>query len=151
LFFLGIVILFSSKLIPPNIGDYLKTKKGRWYLGIFTAGIIAIILVHFIPDNLYPLVFLRYIFGALLIIWLPGYSFIRAIFGLKIRFEIPKSIDTFQSIGLVLCSNLAIVPFTGLILNFTPWGIGLTSIIFGLFIFTMFFGSIALIRECQVQ
>ncbi|MHA2239104.1 MAG: DUF1616 domain-containing protein [Candidatus Hodarchaeales archaeon] len=147
LFFSGIAAMLSPKITPPNLSDYLKTKNARWYWIILILTTTTIVLVHSIPENFYPLVYLRYVFGAIFILWLPGYCFIRALFVNKNLTEITKPLDSVQNIALILSSNLVIVPITGLIINYSPWGIGLTSITFGLLVITILFATFALIRE----
>jgi uncharacterized membrane protein len=47
--------------------------------------------------------------------------------------------------------SLALVPITGLILNYTPWGIRTTPITFSILTLTIIFATAAIIMEHQTK
>lgn len=63
--------------------------------------------------------YLRYVFRGLLILYLPGYSLIEFLYPKK------KDLEILTRIALSIGLSLAIVPLTGLALNYTPFGIRL--------------------------
>jgi len=73
------------------------------------------ISVFTIPENGYPLVYLRYILGSIFILLLPGFNLIKALFP-------TREIDNVERTALSLGMSLALVPLVGLLLNYTPWG-----------------------------
>jgi uncharacterized membrane protein len=86
---------------------------------------------------------LRTIFGLPLLLFIPGYILIFALFPTK---KTDKGIDIIERIALSFGLSIAIVPLIGLILNYSPWGIRLQPILILLFIFIIGVGSIAIYR-----
>lgn len=83
----------------------------------------------------------RTILGLLLILFVPGYSLIAALFPKK------EDLGDIERIGLSFGLSIAITPLIGLILNYTPWGIRLTPILISLIAFTLIMLLIAFIRR----
>ncbi len=75
--------------------------------------------------------FLRVIFGVPVILFIPGYALIAALF--------PRAsdIDGIERVALSFGLSIAVVPLIGLALNYTPWGIRLDPIVTALVIFTI--------------
>jgi len=74
--------------------------------------------------------------GLVFVLFLPSYSLIKALFP-------TKELDNIE--------RLALVPITGLLLNYTPWGIRTTPIALSLLALTTTFATAALIREQQAK
>lgn len=139
-----------TRPLPSNIIGYLKTSSVLWYWITLATTLVAVISVFSIPESAYPIVIVRYVLGAILIIWLPGYAFIRVLFPVRlpIKFE-DKGLDTVERMALSSGMSLALVPMVGLFLNYTPWGIRLTPITLSLTALTLTFATAAVIREYQ--
>jgi len=148
LFILGATSVLSSKFMAPKLKGYVETKNVRWYWIILILS-ITLIVVFSIPENFYPLLYLRYLFGAIFILFLPGYSVIKFIFVNKNQIESQDSFYSIEKVGFILILNLTIVSITGLAVNYIIGGIGLTSITLSLMIVTILFANFALIRELQ--
>jgi uncharacterized membrane protein len=58
-----------------------------------------------------------------------------------------ENIDTIERLALSFGMSLALAPITGLILNYTPWGIRLTPVTLSLLALTVVFATAAVIRE----
>ena len=87
----------------------------------------------------------RIIFSLLLILFVPGYSLIAALF--------PKK-DDLEGIERVVLSfglSIAAAPLIGLLLNYTPFGIRLEPIIVSLSVFMIFMSTIAYIRRLKLH
>ena len=82
--------------------------------------------------------FLRSAFGLGMVLFVPGYALIAALFSGK------KDITVIERVALSFGLSIAVTPLIGLALNFTPWGIQLDSIAICLAAFT-FLGVIAAI------
>jgi hypothetical protein len=131
-----------------NLAAYLKTEQTLWYWATLATTITTAIATFTIPENYYPLVYIRYVLGTIFVLWLPGYSFIKALFPLKSSAKSSeKSLDAIERIALGLGMSLALVPIVGLLLNYTPWGIRLTPIVLSLSGLTIVFATVAVIRE----
>ncbi|NMB79772.1 MAG: DUF1616 domain-containing protein [Methanomicrobiales archaeon] len=75
--------------------------------------------------------FLRVIFGIPLVLFIPGYALIAALF------PAAKDLDGIERVALSFGLSIAVVPLTGLALNYSPWGIRLDPIIICLSILTI--------------
>ena len=87
---------------------------------------------------------LRIIFGGLLILFIPGYSLIAALF--------PKNsdLDGIERTALSFGLSIAVTPLIGLILNYTPFGVRLEPILISVSAFTIVMSIIAYIRRFKL-
>lgn len=135
-----------------NLTAYLKTEQALWYWITIALSAATTAVVFTIPENSYPLVYLRYVLGTIFVLWLPGYTFIKALFPAEPPIKkSEKSLDTIVRVALSLGMSLALVPIVGLLLNYTPWGIRLTPIVLSLLALTVVFATAAVIREHQTK
>jgi len=74
--------------------------------------------------------FLRVLFGIPVILFMPGYTLIAALF------PGTKDIDGIERVALSFGLSIAIAPLVGLALNYTPWGIRLDPIVVSLTLLT---------------
>jgi len=125
-----------------TITKYIVSPKAYWYWTIIALSLATTILVFTIPENAYPIVYARHILGSIFVLWLPGYSLIKALFP-------TKEIDNIERTALSIGMSLALVAITGLLLNYTPWGIRLTPVTLSLLTLTTVFATAAIIRERQ--
>jgi len=145
-------ISFEKQPYPAqSLVTYLRTEQTYWYWVTIFIAITTTITVFIIPEELYPWVFIRHILGSIFVLWLPGYTFIKALFP---KSPTPKAseknLDTIERIALSIGMSLALVPIVGLLLNYTPWGIRLTPIVLSLLALTVAFATAALLREYQL-
>lgn len=84
---------------------------------------------------------LRIALGLLFVLFFPGYSLIAALFPRK------GALDGIERLALSLGLSIAVVPLIGLVLNYTPWGIRLSPILFSLLGFILAMAAIALFRR----
>lgn len=143
---------------PTSLSAYLKTSKTTWYWTTLALTLASITAIFTIPEDLQPIVTVRYVLGTIFILWLPGYTFIKALFP---QTPTPKpetglantiqNLDTIERIALSIGLSLALVPIVGLLLNYTPWGIRLAPITLSLTALTLTFATAALLRENQTR
>jgi hypothetical protein len=99
----------------------IASRKPFWGATLaFTVTTAALILD--VPENVYTLGQIRIVLGTFFVLLMPGYTFVQALFPAK------KS-DVVERIGLSIGMSIALVSLDAFILNFTPWGITLTSIV----------------------
>jgi len=103
---------------------------------LLTLSCIPFILVP--PLNETPV---RIILGLLLVLFLPGYSLIAALFPGK------DDLDGIERIALSFGLSIAVVPLMGLALNYTPFGIRLAPILVVLSVFTVLLAVVAGVRR----
>jgi hypothetical protein len=135
---------------PEKFSSYLHSNQALWYWVTMTLTIATAIVVFTVPEDAYPLVYLRNVLGVIFILWLPGYAFIKALFPKQLPVRTSdKNLDTIERIALSMGMSIALVPIVGLLLNYTPWGIRLTPIVLSLLGLTTIFATTAVIREHQ--
>lgn len=140
------ISLQNGLSISHKFKDYIFSIRAYWYLAIVLLVIITTIIIIANLENT-PIIgniikYTRYLFGSIFVLFLPGYSLIKALFPLK---EIENIERTALSIGM----SLAIVAINALVLNFLPWGISTTPITLSLLGLTLTFSTIAVMREYQ--
>ena len=101
---------------------------------------------------------LRVVFGLPLVLFLPGYAFVAALFpeagegpaGAAADGAVDRrreGIDGIERVALSFGLSIAIVPLIGLVLNFTPWGIRLLPILVSVSGFTLVAVGVAAVRR----
>jgi len=127
-----------------SASKYLFSKRAQWFWIVMFLTFATISVTFFIAETTFSILYLRYALGSIFIFYLPGYCLIEALFP-------QRKIDLVERIALAIGINLAIVTINGLILNYTPWGITLTSATFSLTMLTITFSTIAVFRKYKAQ
>jgi hypothetical protein len=128
-----------------TLREYALSSKAAWFWVTIAVAAATSIAAFTIPEDAFPLVYVRYVLGTVFIVWVPGYALVKALFPTK------KEMDSIERAALSIGLSLALVPIVGLILNYTPWGIRLTPITLSLLALTTAFATAALVREYQVN
>ena len=109
--------------------------------------VIAVWLILAVASIYIPVInetFIRVILTVPVILFIPGYVLIAALFPEK------KSIDGIERFALSVGLSIAVVPLIGLFLNYTPFGIRLNPIVISLVLFTVIMMVITLIRRARL-
>ena len=117
----------------------------RQYSDLLLIIFLTILTVVFIKTPGLRKTFIRSILGLILILFIPGYSLIAALFPKKM------DLDGIERAALSFGLSVAVTPLIGLALNYTPWGIRLTPILMSLSAFTLIMVFIALIRRWRTD
>ena len=105
-----------------------------------------------IPEDAYPIVYVRYVLGSVFVLWFPGYAFIKALFPTQVPIPLgTEGLDNIERAALSAGMSIALVPLTGLFLNYTPWGIRTTPVTLSLLALTLIFATVAIIREYKAR
>jgi hypothetical protein len=147
-------IHFNTKreLASASIGTYLFTSESAWYWTIIALAIATTISVFTIPQDWYPLAYVRNVLGVIFVLFLPGYAFIKALFPAKLPIKTSsENLDTIERVALSIGMSIALTPIVGLILYYTPLGIGLTPITLSLLALTAALATAAVAREYQTK
>ena len=107
----------------------IRIGNGLLPLNLLVLGLVAVIIF-------YPLDILRIILGLPFLLFFPGYVLIAVLFPRQ------EGINGVERVALSFGTSIAVVPLTGLILNYTPWGISLETILYSIASF-IFITSIA--------
>ena len=110
---------------------------------LLAAAIMALAVLLFTLTPLSGLV-LRIPIGLLMVLFVPGYVLIAALF--------PRAgdLDGIERIALGFGLSIAVVPLIGLGLNYTPWGIRLTPIVISISAFTLLMAAAAYWRRASL-
>jgi hypothetical protein len=131
-----------------DVRPYFLTSRANSYWLTVGLAILTTVCVFLIPADAFPFAYIRIGFGLVFILSLPGYSLVRALFpgALPVKTS-SETLDDLERLALSVGASLALVPLVGLALNYTPWGITLTSSVLALFVLTLLLSSIAVTRE----
>jgi hypothetical protein len=133
---------------PASAKGYVVSKQATWYWITIAFIIVTAIILFTIPNTAYPLVYLRSTLSIIFVLFLPGFTFIDAVYPGKGPFKTSsENMDTIERVALSFGMSIVIVPTVGLILNYTPWGIRLTPITLSLIALTVVFATVAMLRE----
>jgi len=100
--------------------------------------ITSVVIITIPPLNGTPL---RAVVGFPLVLFLPGYSLVSALFPGK------DGLDLIEMIALSIGLSICIVVFIGLGLNYTPWGIRLGPVLLVLSVFTLIGTAVSALRR----
>jgi len=126
--------------VPSSLAGYFVSSWAGWFWVVFSVAALTAVMVFVVPEDAFPIVYARYLFGAVFVLFLPGYSLVRALFG-------RRELDSIERLALSIGLSLALVPLAGLLLNYTPWGIRTAPVTFSLLGLTVVFASAAVARE----
>lgn len=137
-------IVLMDPAPPRDFVEYLsRPDYALWLWTTITLTAATIITVALSPIALW-IIYLRYILGSISVLFLPGYVLIEALY--------PKEQDlsSLERLALSIGLSLAVVPLIGLLLNYTPWGIRLESVLISLTIFIAIMAIVASYRKYQI-
>ncbi len=147
----GLINLEDATLQSRSPPAY-KLGDALWYFLTIAAGAITSVVVFAIPDNVYPWVYVRNFFGAVFVLFLPGYAFVKAVFRFQTSNEAASgNLERIERIALSTGMSIAIVVTLGLLLYYSPFGLNLIAIVLSLFVFTSVFATAALLRDSKVR
>ena len=137
---------------PASLRMYLSTDSALWYWLTVALAVTTATAIFLTPANAVPWVYVRHLLGTIFILWVPGYSFIKALFPSNSSADsAEKRLLTIERLALGLSMSLALVPMAGLVLNYTPWGVHPTSIVFILLTAALIFATVGIVREYYAQ
>ncbi|HJH29363.1 MAG TPA: DUF1616 domain-containing protein [Methanosarcinaceae archaeon] len=116
-------------------------KKYIAHSDLQIASVLTLLTFIFVLVPPLEQLFIRTILGLIMVLFLPGYALIAALFIGK------DDLDAIERIALSFGLSIAVVPLLGLGLNYTPFGIRLVPIIITLSFFTISMLAIAFIRR----
>jgi hypothetical protein len=120
-----------------TLGAYVLSPLSLWFWAALGAVALSLALISVTSGVAF---YLRFVFGIVLVLFLPGYSLIQALF--------PKNeLDELTRFALSIGLSLALVPLTGLALNYTPFGIRLLPVAISLAGLTIALLIVALTRK----
>ena len=120
-----------------SLGSYAWSPLSLWFWAAIGAVAASLLLFSFTSG---VALYLRYVFGSVLVLFLPGCALIEALY--------PKrELDELTRLALSIGLSLALVPLVGLVLNYTPFGIRLVPVALSLAALTVVLLVVALTRK----
>lgn len=139
-------IVFEGKQKLPML---VKSKVAYWYWITMSLVLATLVASAIIQDQM-PFVIIRIVLGFVFVLVMPGYCLVRVLFPNRvIEFNKTGGIDLVTSFSLAIVLSIAVVSLVGLVLDYTPWGINLGTLLFSLSLLTAFFATIAILKENQ--
>ncbi len=124
------LIEFIDPNPPTTLTRYLFSTYSVWFWLIALAVILVFSSIYLLPSSP-PFIYLRYVFGSVFILYLPGSSLI------ELLYPKPGDLSQLERVALSIGLSLALVPLIGLVLNYTPWGIKLDPVFASLSLVTL--------------
>ncbi len=115
-------------------------KPDRWFEIVLLFTLLTILVVYAIPGDsaLFPL---RYLFGYIFVVFLPGYCLV------SILFVGTNRIDPVETVVLSVALSFGIAGLVGLFLGLSPIGITFTPTVLSLTGITLVLAVIAFVRK----
>jgi hypothetical protein len=90
----GKIRLTQKETSPLTLKDYVFSSRATRFWATIALTLATPIAIFAIPDDAYPTVYIRYVLGAIFVLWLPGFTLVKALFPLK------KEMDTIERASL---------------------------------------------------
>ena len=137
----GLIVLEEPTTPTPHFSDFLSSRKSLWFWVTICLTLLAFISILFFPETGTPLSYLRYAFGFVLAVFLPGYCLVETLFPRK------NSMDEIERVTFSVGLSFAITALVGLFLGFTPFGLTLTTALLTLGSVVIVLALVALSRK----
>jgi hypothetical protein len=138
----GKITFQEDSTVPQRINAYLQTKASLWYWATVYLTLLSVIVVFSLPG------YIRYVVGSVFVLGLPGYSLVRALFPRKsTESDKTHNLDGLTTFSFTITLSIAVISVVGLVLNYTPLGVRLSTVVFILSSLSIFFATVALVRE----
>jgi len=127
---------------PKGLLSYFVSLYSLWVW--LVVGFMGVVLASiYVLPQVYPWVYLRYVTGAVFVLFVPGYVLIEALY--------PKAdeLERVERFALDVGLSIAIVPLVGLVMNYTPWGIRLDPIFAALSLLVLGLGALGVWRKYE--
>jgi len=118
----------------------LRIKLGN---GLVPLNLLFLLLIAVII--LLPTTSFRIVIGIPLLLFLPGYTLLTALYPKK------EGIDAIERVALSFGLSIALVPLIGLILNYTRWGVNTESILYSVALFMVITSIVAMVRRRRLE
>ena len=140
----GLVTLEELTTPTNRLSDFLSSRKNTWFW--FTIGLtfLAFISIMFFSESGALLSYLRYAFGFILAVFLPGYCLTEALFPRK------NSMDEIERFTFSVGLSFAVTALVGLFLSFT-FGLTLTTALVTLGFIVILLALVAFKRKSKVE
>jgi hypothetical protein len=129
-----------------SLFDYLTCWiRNLWFYGSVAVSALAVILAYTVAANDFPYVILRWGFGAILVLSIPGYLTVAVIF--------PRygDLQVVERLALSVLLSVALLAILGLLLNYTSWGLTFLPMLSSLAALSFALAVMALVSQYRAQ
>ncbi len=141
----GLLVLEEPTTTTIHFSDFLSSRKSLWFWVTICLTLFAFISIIFFPETETPLSYLRYAFGFVLAVFLPGYCLTETLFPRK------NSMDEIERFTFSVGLSFAVTALVGLFLGFTPFGLTLTTALLALGSIVIVLAIVALNRKYKAE
>jgi hypothetical protein len=135
---------------PVSFSTYVFSSKATWYWVTIILAIASGVTALTVPENVYPLTQIRGVLGLMFVLFLPGFAFMKALYPSSVPLKTSSEyFDIIELVALSLGASIALTIIVGLILYYSPWGMGLVPTTLSLLGLIVFFATTAMLREQQ--
>jgi uncharacterized membrane protein len=142
-----------GRVFPVLLKEYLISSQALWYWGVMFLVVLANFLIFLVPaDSSSFFLPLRNVVGIVVVLYLPGYSIIKALYPVSVPFKTQSNmLDAIERIALGLGLSLAVVPVISFALYYLPSGLSLIPLSESILFITCILATLAIWREYKAR
>jgi predicted Zn-ribbon and HTH transcriptional regulator len=141
----GLVSLKEPTSHKKSFTSFLSSRRSLWFWIIVVTSLLSFASIIFISETGTPLSYLRYIFGFVLVAFLPGYCLTETLFPRAV------ALDTIERFTFSIGLSFAITALVALFLSFTPIGLTLATALPTLGSLVIILAAFAQVRKYKTQ
>lgn len=141
----GLVSLEDPAPHNQSFFDFMSPKNSRWFWLLIATALLSFVSILLLPETENPLTYVRYIFGFVLVAFLPGYCLTETLFPKK------TALDPIEKVTFSIGLSFAITALIGLFLSFSSIGLNLTTALPVLGSNVIALAVVALLRKYKTQ
>lgn len=130
---------------PKELKSSLVSRMNAWFWITLTLTALTFASVLLVPADAVPLSYLRYLFGFIFVIFLPGYCLTETLFPKK------DALDIIERVTLSVGLSFAVTALVGLLLSFTPIGLTLPTALSALGLLVIALALVAFSRKYTIS
>lgn len=135
---------------PVSFSKYVFSSKAIWYWVTIILAVASGVTALTVPENVTPLTQIRGVLGLMFVLFLPGFALMKALYPYSVPLKTSSEyFDIIELVALSLGASIALTIIVGLILYYSPWGMGLVPTTLSLLGLIVFFATTAMLREQQ--
>lgn len=141
----GLIVLEEPTIPRERLDILLHPGKSLWFWVSICLTLLAFVSILLFPGTGTPFSYLRYAFGFLLAVFLPGYCLTETLFPRK------DSLDEIERFTFSVGLSFALTALVGLLLSLTPFGLTLTTALLALGSIVIVLALVALNRKYKAE
>jgi len=128
-----------------GLAGSILSRNNTWFWATLTLAFLTFVSVLLVPAEGTPLSYVRYLFGFIFVIFLPGYCLTETLFPKK------DALDIIERITLSVGLSFALTALVGLFLSFTPIGLTLPTALSALGLLVVVLALVAFGRKYMLN